>query len=247
MSGLISAGSIVLGPTGGGSSGPTTLPEYLASIGKNSWYARFIVGTDLWTGTNLTGSAVTLDSATTIGSWGYDTANTSNFTAYWTTTGGTTAQPYYKTQNGVGAVVGTGNSNGAGDQRYMQLTSTTALNGAYSMIVRVPLLYRDSKSVYSHNGTTVYFSSAAGAGTLISVAASGQSAIDQIIHVVRSTPGTSSANCLIGISQTGTGHNNFAPYLGRRSSAYGESAVREIWFTPQLTATELDNAMVFVT
>jgi hypothetical protein len=65
--------------------------------------------------------------------------------------------------------------------------------------------------------------------------------------VLRNTPGTSSGNCIIGASQTGTGHNGAAPRLLRRTTSYSASAISELWFTPQLTAAELDAAMAFIT
>jgi hypothetical protein len=51
---------------------------------------------------------------------------------------------------------------------------------------------------------------------------------------------------MIGITQSGTGHNGTAPYLLRRSTQYSISAISEIWLMPALTANELDAAMTFV-
>jgi hypothetical protein len=233
---------------GGGSSAPATLPEYLASIGKDSWYATFEVGTDLWTGTNGTGSNITLDSSTNVGSWVSQAANTKNFSAYWTTSGGATQQPFYKTLNGRPAIVGTGNSDGTGDQRYMLLSSATALNGPYSALFKVAHLYRDNKSFYSHNGTAVYMQSSSGGGSLLGgLGANAVTVADQITHVGKNAPGASSGICVFGISQPHvSAHNGFAPYLCRRLSTYGQTAISKVCFTPLLAADELDVAMTYL-
>ena len=243
---LIVPGSMQIGPRPSGSSAPATLPEYLASIGKNSWYARFVAGTNMWTGATLNGSAASLNG--NVGSWGVDSSNTSNFSAYWTqSTGGN--QPYYRAANGINSLYAVENNpSGAAETRHLQLSSTTALNGDYTVIVRHPILARDSRTPYSHNATAFYWTTSTGSGQFLSgMGAGGSTSADQIIWVTRNTPGSSSGNCIIGISQTGTGHNNNAPYLLRRSTTYSSSAISEIWFTPQLTVTELDAAMTFIT
>ena len=228
-----------------------TLPAYLASIGKNSWYARFVAGTNMWTGQTLNGSASTIVTppanagSGNVGSWGPDSANTSNFTAYWSTGVGASTYPYYAVSNGINSLVATGNDNG--DARYMDLTSTSALNGAYTVIVRHPFLARDSKTPYSHNGTAIYWATSTGAGSIFSaVSASGTNASDQVIWVLRNTPATSGGNCVFGLSTTTTGHNGFAPRLFRRTTNYSVTSFSELWFTPQLTAVELNAAMAFI-
>ena len=243
MPGLIINGAHVLGPAPTGSSGPATLPEYLTSIGKDSWYAQFLAGTEMYVNSDKTGGAVALNG--TVGSWAPNPANTSSFTAYFTQASAAD-RPLYAAANGVNSLYASGNA--SGDTRYMDLNSTTALNGAYTVIIRMPLLARDTKAPYSHNSSTVYFTSGPGGGNLLAaIAASGSSVADQIIHVTRNTPGTSTGNCLVGVSQTGTGHNGTAARLFRRSTSYSASAISELWFIPQLTAGELDAAMTFVT
>lgn len=239
---LVVNGSHVLGPAASGS-GITTMPAYLASIGKNSWYARFVAGTNMFVNADLTGGAVALNG--TVGSWQAEAANTSNFTAYFTQSA-SGDRPLYAAANGVNSLYASGNA--TGDSRHMDLNSTTTLNGNYTVIARHPLLARDSKSPYSHNGTAVYWGSAAGGGNLLAaVGANGTAVADQVTHVVRNFAGTSSGNCIIGVSQTGTGHNGFAPRLLRRSTSYSASAISEIWFMPVLTDVQLDAAMAFIT
>lgn len=227
----------------GGSSSPATLPAYLASIGKNSFYARFVAGTNMWTGSALNGSAATLNG--NVGSWGVDSANTSNFSAYWTQASAAD-QPYYQAANGVNSLYAPTNA-GAGDSRHMQLSSTTALNGTYSLLIRVPYMARDNRWIYSHNTAHFGVSSLTGSNSLFTATSNNSAVMDQIACVVRNTAGTSSGNALIGITQSGTGHNNSAPYLLRRSSQYSSSGISEIWLMPALTAAELDAAMTFVT
>ena len=242
---LVINGSHTLGPAASGS-GITTLPAYLASIGKNSFYARFVAGTNMFVNADLTGGAVALNG--TVGSWQAEAANTSNFTAYWTqSTAGD--RPHYAAANGINSLYSSSNNpSGAADQRHLVLTSTSALNGAYSIIVRLPILARDSRSPYSHNGTALYFGTSTGAGSLFAgIGAGGSTSADQITHCVRNTGGTTSGNALVCISQTGTGHNGVAPYLLKRSTQYSSSAISELWLTPQLTTNELDAAMTFVT
>ena len=221
----------------------STLPAYLASIGKNSFYARFVAGTGMYVNADLTGGAVALNG--TVGSWQAEAANTSNFTAYFAQSA-SGDRPLYAAANSVNSLYASGNS--SGDTKHMELNSTSALNGAYTVLVRHPLLARDSKTPYSHNGTAFYWSTSTGAGSILSaINAGGSSAADQVIWVLRNTPGTSSGNCIIGASQTGTGHNGTAPRLFRRTTSYSASAISELWFTPQLTAAELDAAMSYIT
>lgn len=236
-----SLGSIYA-PSGGSSI--TTLPQYLTSIGKDSWYAQFLAGTEMYVNNNKTGGPVSLNN--TVESWAPNPANTSNFTAYWTQAGGAAAAPYYAASNGVNSLVGTGNDGGG--SRYMDLSSTTALNGAYTVICRHPFLARDGRSPYSHQATTVYWTTGSGSTQLFGViAAGGTTSPDQIIHVVRNTPATSGGNAIFGLSATGTGHNNNAPRLFRRSANYSATSISELWFIPLLTAIELDGAMAFIT
>ncbi|CAB4162381.1 hypothetical protein UFOVP785_33 [uncultured Caudovirales phage] len=225
-----------------GGSSITTLPQYLASIGKNSFYARFVAGTNMFVNADLTGGAVALNG--TVGSWQAEAANTSNFTAYFAQSA-SGDRPLYAAANGINSLYASGNA--TGDTRYMDLNSTTALNGNYTVIARHPLLARDSKTPFSHNGTAVYWVSAAGGGNMIAgIGANGVTAADQVTHVIRNVAGTSSGNCIIGVSQTGTGHNGFAPRLFRRTTAYSASAISELWFMPVLTDVQLDAAMAFI-
>lgn len=233
-----------IGVLNAGSSAPSTLPAYLASIGKNSWYARFIAGTNMWTGATLNGSAASLNG--TVGSWGVDSANTSNFSAYWTQASAGD-RPYYQAANGVNSLYAPTNDHASlADTRHMQLSSTTALNGTYSLLIRVPYMARDTRWIYSHNGTHFGVSSTAGSNSLFTATSNNSAVMDQIACVVRNTAGTSSGNALIGITQSGTGHNNSAPYLLKRLSQYSSSGISEIWLMPALTANELDAAMTFV-
>jgi len=227
----------------GGGSSITTLPQYLTSIGKDSFYARFAAGIGMYVNSDKTGGAVALNG--TVGSWEADPANTSNFTAYFTQSA-SGDRPLYAAANSINSLYASGNA--TGDSRHMDLNSTSILNGAYSVLVRHPLLARDSKAPYSHNGTAFYWSTSTGAGSILSaISAGGSSAADQCNWVLRNTPGTSSGNCIIGASQTGTGHNGTAPRLFRRTTAYSASAISELWVTPQLTAVELDAATTFIT
>jgi hypothetical protein len=221
----------------------SSLPAYLTSIGKDSWYAQFLAGTEMYVNNNKTGGAVSLDG--TVGSWAPNPENTSGFTAYFAQAS-LVDRPLYAAANGVNSLYAAGNA--SGDARHMELSSATALNGAYTVICRHPLLARESKTPYSHNTNNVmWVTSTNGQPLFASIAASGQSTADQIIHVIRNTPATTAGDCLIGLSQTSTTHNGFAPRLLRRSTGYSASAIRELWFTPQLTAVELYAAMTFIT
>jgi hypothetical protein len=243
LPGLIINGSHVLGPAPSGGGGPATLPEYLTSIGKDSWYAQFLAGTEMYVNNNKTGGAVSLNG--TVGSWAPNPANTSNFTAYWVGPGGA-SNPQYAASNGINSLVGIDND--TGETKYMDLSSTTALNGAYTVIARHPFLARDIRAPYSHNTSSVYWAAGSGATNLLgAIGVAGTTSPDQIIHVVRNTPATSGGNAIIGVSQTGTAHNNTAPRLLRRSSGYSVTSISELWFVPQLTANELDAAMAFIT
>ena len=242
---LIVPGSMQIGPRPSGSSAPSTLPAYLTSIGKDSFYARFVAGTNMYVNSDKTGGAVSIDNL--VGSWDYDAANTSNWSAYWTqATSGN--RPYYKTAGGVNSLYAPSNDTATdADTRHMQLSSTSQLNGTYSIFVKCPLLARDTRAVFSHNISQCAILSSSGSSQLLTLFSNNSSTADQLINVVRNSPGTSSGVTLIGLSQTGTGHNGVAPYLLRRTSNYSWSAISEIWFTPQLTAAELDAAMTFIT
>lgn len=242
---LIVPGSMQIGPRPSGSSAPATLPEYLASIGKAAWYAQFVAGTNMWTGSALNGSAISLNDA--VGSWGVNSSNTSNFSAYWTqATSGD--RPYYRAANGINSLYAIENSpTGAQETRNLQLSSSTVLNGTYSILMRIPILARDNRPLYSHNNTNAAIISGLGSNLLLNLYSNNSQVADQITSVARNAAGTSSGSCLVGLSQSGTGHNNNAPYLLKRSTQYSSSAISEIWFMPQLTATELDAAMTFIT
>lgn len=233
---ILTPGMTTLGPAGGSSI--TTLPAYLASIGKNSFYARFVAGTNMYVNADKTGGSPTLDSGT-VGSWDYDAANTSNWSAYWSQSNAAD-RPRYMTAGGVASIAGNA------DSHHIDLNSTTALNGTYSVLIKYTLLARDSRALFSHNVTACHISSSAGSAQLFSIAANGASVADQIIQVSRNSPGTSSGKGIVGVTQNGTGHNGTAPRLFRRSSTYSNSAISEIWFMPALNAEELDDAMTFI-
>jgi len=243
MSGLIAAGSIVLGPTGGGSSGPTTLPEYLASIGKATWYGGFKAPNNLFSDISNT-VAVTTDGA----SW-------RNWLPSWTA-GGFSAS-FGQSTGSRRCALGTSRNGkpgayGDGVDWYATLSSTTELNRQYTILMSAWVTCAAGQPcLYSQNGNSVRYSCPASiSGMPVFYGASGQLGV-RANHVSQGTPVDAStfANRMGWSTHEGsTQHYNTAPNLFRSSTdaAYSASTIHELWFVEKLTPEEITEALKFL-
>ena len=148
---LIVPGSLVIGPKPVASSAPATLVDYLTSIGKASWYGRYLASYGLAPNSDGTGGTVALNGA--VGCWA--PVQQVGFDHKWiqTVTGN---RPAYVLSDSVASITG----NGANAR--MSLSSTTALDGMLYTILISAQIANDAGYPFSHNltGNALQFQSA---------------------------------------------------------------------------------------
>lgn len=232
-------GSALLGPRSSGTSAPSSLLAYLASIGKASWYGGYLAGVNMFSSTNGAGSAVTTN-GTNIGSW-----LPNNSAGGWASAfnqGSSPKKPLYETSlNGKPGI------HGDGSDMYFSLSSTLPLNLAHTVLISA-WTSQDSGCLYSHNARTIAYINGASADGDPNVY-SGGVRNNQVAKALISTPATSTtASIKVGISSTGSAFYNTSLNLFRQSDAttYTNSTIYELWFVPWLTPSEMNVALTYL-
>jgi hypothetical protein len=228
LAGLVVNGAMTLGPAPTGSSGPTTLPEYLTSISKDSLYGGYRAGL------NMYGSA---DNSSPVS----DGQSVRRWVANWTaggwaaefTQGSSPKRPVYgASRNGKAGIYGDGTD------WYLELNSTTVLNRDYTLLLSL-WLPRDGFAIYSHNVARLRVN--AGTATNAPRIYANNVDNDQATCTVQRAAATSTTCAAkVAINSSGTLHYNTASNLFRQSDAanFSPGTIHELWFVPQLTAEE---------
>lgn len=221
-----------------GSSAPGTLPEYLASIGKASWYGGFKAPHQLFSDIANTVPVVT-DGA----GWRNWLANWSagGFNAYFTQSTGSRRPALGTNRNGLPGVYGDATDWRAG------LDSTTALNRSYTLLMSCWSTMTGSSGVFSHNNNTHSFRTQSSvADPLVYANSTGGITVPKVIEC---TPvsGTT-AKHRVGWSTVGTNHYNNAPSILclSNNSILTDSTIYELWFTETLTTAEITQALKYL-
>lgn len=216
---------------------PGTLPAYLTSIGKDSWYGGFLAPNNLYSDISNT-IPVTTDGAAWRNWLPYQSAG--GFSASFGQTTGSRRCALGTSRNGKPGVY----ANGV--DWYASLDSTTALNRPYTVLMSAWVPMTAITGIYSHNISSHALLSSTGTPTIRANGVSGPS----VESVFQSTPPASGTTiaCRIGWSTNGTGHYNNSPNLFRFSNnqAYSDSTIHELWFTERLTAAEITEALKFL-
>jgi hypothetical protein len=232
-------GSVVLGPRGSGTSPPSSLTAYLASIGKASWYGGYLAGVNMTSSGAGSGTTVTTNGAS-VGSW-LPNKTAGGWTALFSQGSGPKKPLFGTNQNGKPGIYGDGYD------FFLSLNSTTALNLPHSVLISASTL-QDSGCLYSHNARTLAYVN--GVSTDVDPSLySGAVRNNQVPKALLSTPTTSTtASIKVGISSIGTAFYNTAPNLFRQSdaTAYTASTIHELWFVPQLTPAEMGVALTYL-
>lgn len=220
MAGLVVTGSVVLGPSGG-SLEPSTLAEYLDSLGV-TWYGGFrrgllqySVSTDQLTPANNVGESV--------GQW----------CASWTA-GGFSAK-FVQTNNSKRpaneSVYGTTGIRGDASSVWLNLDSTSALNRDHTVLIATTMPVLSGARTYSHNTNRMGIVSASSGTTLPTVYANnvGSQASSPVMEVTYYD--ATASRYRIGWRSSGTSHYDNAPNLFRSSAAsnYSEAVITEVW------------------
>ncbi len=232
-------GAVTLGPRSSGTSVPSTLVAYLASIGKDSWYGGFLAGVNMTSSSAGGGSAVSTNGAS-LGSW-LPNYSAGGWNALFSQ-GSSPKKPAFGTnQNGKPGIFGDGSD------QFFTLNSTTALNLPHSVLISA-WTPQSSGCLYSHNVKTIAYLTGSGTDMDPSIY-SGGLRNNQVPKLLQSTPSTSTtASIKVGISSVGSAFYNTAPNLFRQSdnSLFTASTIHELWFVPQLTPAELAMALTYL-
>lgn len=231
-------GSIQIGPRAGGS-GPATLPDYLASIGKDSWYGGFKAPYQLFSDIANT-VPVTTDGA----AWRNWLANWSagGFSASFGQSTGSRRCALGLSRNGKPGVYGDG------VDWYANLSSTTEINRSHTVLISAWATFGANNQIYSHNHLNMHFKVPVSSNSEPTLyAASGYGSL--IEKVVETTPvnGTTAA-FRVGWSSVGSAFYNNAPNIFRNSlgSGYTDSTIYELWYVPRLTPAEIIAALKYL-
>jgi len=241
------AGALRLGPRPTGSAAPTTLVEYLESIGKDSWYSIFEAGTGMFQNSNGTGSVASGDP---VGCWvaAYQVGATFKF--HQPTSG---SRPTYSTtQYDQPTIYGNGSSHS------LYTDSTTALNRELTVLAQFQ----------TNNGTGMIWSQNSTQWALRMVATNSPPAFIEFgsnieaLALEDSDTVSASAYSMRGKATAGTGrrragfnssartarHGN-AMYLfsSTGSSTFSAAGIRRLAIIePRLTFVELATALQFM-
>lgn len=138
---IIVPDGVVIGPKSSGTTAPATLVEYLTSISKTSFYARWIASSGLAPNSDGTGGAVSLNGA--VGYWA--PIEQSGFNHNWIQA--TTAQrPSYVLSDGTASIVGNGST-------WNMYLDAAALDSVQHSVLISFQISGDGGYLYSHNNT----------------------------------------------------------------------------------------------
>ena len=229
-----------IGVVNAGSSAPSTLADYLTSIGKDSLYGRFKAPDNLYSDISNT-VPVTTDGASWRSWLPYQSAG--GFSAYFTQATGTRRCALGLSRNGKPGVYGDG------IDWYAALNSTTVLNLTHTVLISTWATFVTNGHIYSHSNNQMQFRApmALANDPIVTVAAASGSAVSK---VVEATPvGSTTASFRAGFVSSGTTFYNTAPNIFRNSggTSFTDSTIYEIWLIgAALTPREISAALQYL-
>ncbi len=229
--------SLQIGPRAAGS--PSTLTDYLTSIGKAGSFSRFLASSGLAPNSDGSGGAVADGGA--VGYWTPIQQAGLNIKFIQATSANRPA--YGASRDGTPGVYGNASS------WWLALDSTTAMNGAHSLLIS-GLLPAEAATPYSANITQFALTTiTTGAEPILFT--NSQLLGNQLPHVWRKEwkSGVSANRVRFGVAVSGTAHNNNAPNILRRSNNtnFSSGTIFEIVLIgAPLTAAELDQAVQYL-
>lgn len=222
-----------IGVLNAGSSAPSTLAAYLASIGKNSSWGLWEAGTGMWANSDGTGS---VSNGTQVHRW--EKADGNNFTAYWVQSTAGKGPTYGSSVQGSPAIYGDGDYHG------IVLSSNTPVNSTYTLGVRFNSYETAASYVFSHgtSGTANTVQTASGGGVTTRSGTLANTASNQVPCLISVYP-TSGTTGEVVVLLNGTASNTTASLLMRSSdSGWSRSGIRKVMLLSgqQLTRVEMD-------
>ena len=231
---LIVPGSLVIGPKPVASSAPATLVDYLTSIGKASWYGRYLASNGLAPNSDGTGGAVSLNGA--VGYW--PPIEQVSFNHNWIQA--TTAQrPSYVNSDGVASIVGNGST------WNMYLSSAALDSVQYSVLVS----YQHSDDggyLYSQNNTQNALQQQTSNYARLRIAGSTGYNHPQAWQYKTTTGGT---NPKVRVAWQYTSTTTGVPRIlvaSTNGTGWTAAAIMEIAVCPRLTTDECRQALEFL-
>ena len=238
----IRAGSRFIGPrSAGGSSAPSDLPAYLASIGKASFYGGYRGGLNMW-GSADTSSPVT-GSGQTVRRW-VPNWTAGGFSAEWTQSNSPKRPTYGSSRNGKPGIYGDGSG------WLFTLNSITALNLPYTVLMSAWATFEANGTLYSHSDRQVQLRVPIGLTNdpiTYVVTASGSSNA----KAVETTPVDSTTAAIrAGLVSSGSAYYGTAPTLFMNSNGTANptsSTIHECWLIgAALTPREISTALQYL-
>lgn len=204
-----------------GSSSPSTLAEYLDSLGV-TWYGGFrrgllqySVAANQDTPANSEGNSV--------GQW-CASWTAGGFSSKWVQTSNS-KRPVFMSAWGTQGIMGDATS------VWLNLDSTTALNRDHTVLIATTMPVLSGARTYSQNTNRMGIASASSSTTLPTVYANnvGSQAASPVMDVTYYD--ATASRYRIGWRSSGTGHYDNAPNLFRSSAAnsYSEALITEVW------------------
>jgi len=228
-------GSLILGPRAASAAAPATLIAYLTSIGKDSFYARFLAGEAMTVNSDGSGGAVADGGA--VGRW--SAFQSSNYTARFAQATAAARPGYGASRDGKPGIFGNVSS------WFMALDSTTANNQSFTLLASGWMVMQNASWVSQQSqGIAIKTASGNGADTAFM-----NGAINNTTpQVWRKSLSGDNNSLRMGVTITSSGHHNAAMNLWRRSTAteHSSSTLHELWFVPVLTVSEIAAALNYL-
>ena len=236
-------GSVVLGPCLSGTPAPSSLPAYLTSIGKGSWYGGFKAPLLLFSDISNT-VPVTTDGASWRNWLTYQSAG--GFSASFGQSTGSRRCALGTSRNGKPGVYADG------VDWYATLNSTTELNRQHTVLMSAWITCAAGPPcLYSHNNQQMRLVCPTTVGGMPTFYGASTSQGVKANHVLQGTPvdaSTFAARMGWSTDAANSAYYNFSPNLFRSSTdaAYSSSTIHELWFVEKLTPAEITEALKFL-
>ncbi len=226
------AGAVRIGPLA--ASVPATMVAYLTSIGKASFYARFLAGQGMTA--NSDGSGGSPADGAAVGCWSAYQAN--NFTAKFIQATSASRPAYGASRNGKPGIYGNASS------WFLTLNSTTANNQSFTLLAsgwtaseNATWISQNNNALRAVTGTTAMDGLFVGGAVSNAAPQATRKSLSGAGNAVR-----------LGVTTTSAAHYHQTMNLFRRSTGveYSSSTLHELWIVPPLSADEIAQALGYL-